>query len=69
MICRICKKKIVLVPSAAERAKKFGGTPNDYTKLFTTHTKCFLAERHQGVLDLIGEKNAPIKVEGGSDEN
>jgi len=55
MACRICKKKIALVPSAAERAKKFGGKPSDYTNLFTTHTDCFLKERKSGTLELINK--------------
>lgn len=40
MKCIHCKKEIVLVPSASERAKKFGGKPSDYTKLFTEHKEC-----------------------------
>lgn len=43
--CTICSKPIVLVPSATERAKKYGETPNHYTTLFTAHTKCTLAKR------------------------
>ena len=45
MKCRICNTEIVLVPSAAERARNLGGKPSDYTKLFTMHDKCALAER------------------------
>jgi hypothetical protein len=44
MKCSICNNPIVLVPSAAERARKFGGKPSDYTKLFTTHPECFIAK-------------------------
>ena len=33
------------MPSAAERAKKWGGKPSDYTRLFITHSKCELAKR------------------------
>lgn len=40
MQCTYCNKPIVLVPSAADRAKKGGGKANDYTKLFTAHSKC-----------------------------
>jgi len=48
MKCTICKNPIVLVPSAQERANKFGGTPSDYTKLFTTHAACFIEKRASG---------------------
>lgn len=40
MDCVHCGKPIILIPSAAERAKKFGGKPSDYTKLFTSHSDC-----------------------------
>lgn len=53
MKCTICTKEIVLVPSAAERAKKYGGSPSDYTKLFRTHAHCQLAKREQETLELI----------------
>ena len=45
MTCSICNKEIVLSPSASERAKKFGGSPSDYTKLFTTHASCAIEKR------------------------
>jgi len=35
----------MLVPSATERAKKFGGEPEDYIKLFTYHASCTLKLR------------------------
>ena len=53
MDCTICHKPIVLVPSAQERAKKSGGNPSDYTKLFTTHSACALAKRKAEVTELI----------------
>lgn len=40
MNCTYCNKPIKLVPSATERAKKHGGKPSDYTKLFTAHNSC-----------------------------
>lgn len=46
MKCTICNKPVVLVPSAAERAAKFGGKPSDYTRIFTAHTACILAKRN-----------------------
>jgi hypothetical protein len=45
MNCTICNKPVVLIPSANERANKYGGTPSDYTKLFTTHPDCALRKR------------------------
>ncbi len=53
MKCKICKKEIVLVPSAAERARRFGGKPADYTKLFTVHDNCLLWQRRSETVDLM----------------
>ena len=53
MNCTICNKPITLVPSANERAKKFGGKPSDYTKLFTTHSQCAIAKRRQETSELM----------------
>jgi DNA-binding ferritin-like protein len=53
MNCTICSKRIVLVPSAAERARKFGGKPSDYARLFTTHAACQVAKRDQEARDLL----------------
>lgn len=43
--CTICRKPIVLVPSAAERAAKYGKTAAYYTDLFTEHASCTLEKR------------------------
>lgn len=56
MSCTICKQPIELVPSAKERAKKFGGKPSDYTNLFKQHAACLLAERRKQVFSLIKER-------------
>lgn len=53
MNCTICGKRIVLKPSAAERARKYGGKPSDYTRLFTTHTECFVTKRSQESIELM----------------
>jgi hypothetical protein len=53
MNCTHCNKKIVLIPSARERAAKFGGTPESYTKLFTMHASCSLERRAASVSELI----------------
>ena len=45
--CTICSKPIKLVPSAAERARRFGGQPSDYTAIFTQHVSCALKKRAQ----------------------
>jgi len=49
MNCSHCGKPIVLVPSAIERAKKFGGPPSKYTKLFTMHAQCQIDKRNQSL--------------------
>lgn len=53
MNCTICGKPIVLVPSAVERAAKYGGKPSDYTKLFTTHSECSIAKRERETVELM----------------
>lgn len=53
MNCSICHKTIKLVPSAAERAAKYGGKPADYTKLFTTHAQCAIDKRERETAELI----------------
>jgi len=45
MNCNICQQPITLMPSANERAAKYGGKPSDYTKIFTTHAECALEKR------------------------
>ena len=53
MNCNICNKPVVLVPSAAERARKHGETPAYYTKLFSQHSDCALAARKAATSALI----------------
>lgn len=45
MKCSICGEEIVLSPSAKERAERYGGAASHYTRLFTTHAECVLAQR------------------------
>ena len=47
MNCKHCNQPIVLVPSAAERAKRdcTGKTAEYYTNLFDYHAACTLALR------------------------
>lgn len=53
MKCQICGRPVVLVPSAKERAKKYGGEPRDYTRLFPSHAECVLGQREVGTNELI----------------
>lgn len=53
MKCTICGKPVLLVPSAKERANKYGGKPSDYTKLFTEHSACTINKRNEDVLKLM----------------
>lgn len=53
MKCTICGKPVLLVPSAKERANKYGGKPSDYTKLFTEHSACVINKRNEDVLKLM----------------
>lgn len=57
MNCKICNKPIRLIPSARERARKHGGRPSDYTRLFTTHTACEIEKRKEDTSDLIRRIN------------
>jgi hypothetical protein len=49
MNCTVCGKPVVLVPSAAERARSdvTGKTAAYYTSLFPTHAACALSKRHE----------------------
>lgn len=60
MNCRICNKPIILTPSAKERAKMYGNTPEYYTKLFMTHAECALEERAERVKELIRRNNLEL---------
>lgn len=58
MKCRLCNQEIILVPSAEERAKKYGGTAQFYTKLFTVHGECQVRKNRQDSKKLIEKLNA-----------
>lgn len=53
MKCTHCNKEVVLVPSANERAIRYGETPEFYTKLFQMHVKCNLELRHKSTMELM----------------
>lgn len=57
MNCIICNKPIVLIPSAKERAAKYGESPSYYTKLFTTHSECAVAKREKETVELMRRQN------------
>lgn len=44
-ICRYCGKPVTLVPSATERARKYGGTPQEYIDRFPDHSQCVVEAR------------------------
>ena len=58
MNCTICHKPVVLVPSATERAKRYGGTPSDYTRLFPAHSACELAKRAADTSELMARQTS-----------
>ena len=62
MNCTICNLPIVLVPSAAERAKKFGSRPADYTALFTEHDSCAIRKRAADTSELLKRRIQPCCV-------
>jgi hypothetical protein len=47
MNCSFCGKPVVLVPSAAERAKHLGKSASYYTALFPNHTDCLIRHRNK----------------------
>lgn len=55
MKCKHCHKEVVLVPSAAERAKKdaTGKTAEYYTSLFEYHAECTLKLREESTKELM----------------
>ena len=56
-LCTICGKPIILIPSAKERAKKSGKTPQYYVNLFTAHSQCVIDKRNQDAIKLIRSIN------------
>jgi hypothetical protein len=55
-LCTLCGKPIVLVPSALERARKYGGTPAHYRDLFKEHVACTLAKREADTRALLRQR-------------
>lgn len=63
MNCTICGKPVVLIPSATERAKRYGGKPSDYTRLFPTHSDCALEKRKKETEKLMARTRKEKKNE------
>lgn len=55
--CTHCKKEIVLVPSAEERAKKTGYPAKYFRELFTMHAECTLDLRRAETSALMARLN------------
>lgn len=60
--CDICGKPVVLVPSAAERARKYGGTPAHYEALFPSHAECLVAKRDREARELMARLDAEARA-------
>jgi hypothetical protein len=60
-ICSICGKEVVLYPSANERAKKCGGTAQDYINMFPNHSECVIAKRNTDTSELMKRLKAEPK--------
>ena len=59
MNCCHCGQPIQLIPSATERAARFGGRPADYTRLFTEHSACAIRYRSEETSRLIEKLRLP----------
>lgn len=62
--CIYCKQDIVLVPSAAQRAKncRQGLTAKDYRNMFTSHSDCQKAAWYDRPNPRTGELPKPVKT-------
>ena len=58
MNCTLCGYPVILIPSAAERAKKYGGSPEQYTKLFPEHSDCIIKKRNRETIELIRRRGS-----------
>lgn len=57
MDCSICNRPVILRPSAAWRARHYGGTPQGYTALFPTHADCFIKKRSEDAIEAMRRRN------------
>lgn len=55
MKCKHCHKEIILIPSAAERARKdvTGKTAAEYTAIFDYHSECTLELRRTSTSEMM----------------
>lgn len=53
MDCSICNRPVILRPSAAWRARHYGGTPQGYTALFPTHADCLIKKRSADAIETL----------------
>jgi hypothetical protein len=63
--CTICNKPIILIPSAAQRAKNSNEPASFYTALFAEHNQCAVKKRSAEATALmrqIASNNAAKKV-------
>lgn len=63
--CTICGEPVVLVPSAAERARQSGLPAAYYLNLFTSHSDCFIAKRERetnGLIRRSGSRPRPMPI-------
>jgi hypothetical protein len=67
--CCHCDQPIRLVPSATERAARFGGRPADYTRLFTAHADCTIRHRNeltsrliQSLEETLSRRSTPLRL-------
>lgn len=63
--CPECGKKIILNPSAEQRAKKdlSGNTATYYTSLFTIHSDCQIKKRNRETIELIRRINGKQELD------
>lgn len=69
MNCTICDKPVVLHPTAAQRAERYGGTPRDYTILFPRHADCELKKRAADTEELLQRLNSDHPQKDAPDAN
>lgn len=67
MNCTICDRPVVLHPTAAQRAERYGGTPRDYTILFPRHADCVVKAREQEAIDLLRSLNSDEETPDAND--
>ena len=56
MNCTICHLKITLIPSAKERAEKYGMPAEYFTGLFREHATCTVNKRSESAVNLTARK-------------